>query len=136
MTDDQKKLEEDAWSAPNWKTAAAQHRTEYPVTPPAPITQRGRGPCDICGHGPPCPTPVFCGVSRAGDARRKRESADSLNGPRNRPTPQVTIEAIMLDVRERGIAALKEPATAERLGRCDAAAKAEIERRVAKLRKD
>jgi hypothetical protein len=38
-------------------------------------------------------------------------------------------------VRERGLAALKESATAERLERCDAAARAEIERRIADLRK-
>jgi len=42
----------------------------------------------------------------------------------------------MHTVRERGLAALKEPKTAERLERCDAAAKAEIERRIANLRKD
>jgi hypothetical protein len=52
-----------------------------------------------------------------------------------RPTPEATIEAIMHAVRERGLAALKEPATAERLSRCDASAKAEIERRIANLRK-
>ena len=55
---------------------------------------------------------------------------------KNRPTPQVTVEAVILTVRERGLAALKEPANVERLERCDAAAKAEIERRIAKLRKD
>lgn len=59
-----------------------------------------------------------------------------LNDCRNRPTPKVTIEAVMHSVRERGLAALKEPANVERLSRCDAAAKAEIEQRIAKLRKD
>jgi hypothetical protein len=59
-----------------------------------------------------------------------------INDPKNRPTPQVTVEAVILTVRERGLAALKEPANVERLERCDAAAKAEIERRIAKLRKD
>ena len=59
-----------------------------------------------------------------------------INDPKNRPTPQVTVEAVILTVRERGLAALKEPANVERLKRCDAAAKAEIERRIAKLRKD
>jgi hypothetical protein len=54
----------------------------------------------------------------------------------NRPTPKVTVEAVILTVRERGLAALKEPANIERLSRCDDAAKAEIERRIAKLRKD
>jgi hypothetical protein len=59
-----------------------------------------------------------------------------LNDFRNRPTPKATIEAVMHAVRERGLAALTEPANIERLERCDAAAKAEIERRIAKLRKD
>jgi hypothetical protein len=39
-------------------------------------------------------------------------------------------------VRERGIAALKEPAIAVRLERCDATAKTEIEQRIADLRKN
>ena len=59
-----------------------------------------------------------------------------LNDFRNRPTPKATIEAVMHAVRERGLAALKEPVTAERLERCDAAAKAEIEQLITKLRAD
>ena len=50
-----------------------------------------------------------------------------------RPTPQTTVEAVMYSVRERGLAALNEPATKERLGRCDAAAWAQINRRIEKL---
>jgi hypothetical protein len=42
----------------------------------------------------------------------------------------------MYAVRNRGLAALKELATVERLSRCHAAAMAEIERRIANLRKD
>src|SRR5262249_51889567 len=57
-----------------------------------------------------------------------------LNDPRNRPTPEATIKAVMHAVRERGLAALKEPMTAGRLERCDAEAKAEIEQRIASLR--
>jgi hypothetical protein len=53
-----------------------------------------------------------------------------LNAPKNRPTPQGTIEAIWLAVRERGLGALQEPATRERLARCDQAAVAEIDRRI------
>jgi hypothetical protein len=59
-----------------------------------------------------------------------------LNDPRNHPTPKATIEAIMHSVRERGLTALKEPVTAERFERCDAAARAEIEQRIAKLPRD
>jgi hypothetical protein len=56
-----------------------------------------------------------------------------VNDPQARPTPQVTIEAILYCVRERGVAALKEPANLERLARCDAAAKAQIDKRIGKL---
>jgi hypothetical protein len=57
-----------------------------------------------------------------------------LNAPENRPTPQVTTEAIWLAVRERGLGALQEPATLERLARCDQAALAEIDRRINRLK--
>lgn len=50
-----------------------------------------------------------------------------------RATPQATIEAIAHCVRERGVQALKEDANIERLSRCDAAAKAQVNTRVAKL---
>jgi hypothetical protein len=53
--------------------------------------------------------------------------------PENRPTLQTTIEAVMWCVRERGLGALKEPANVERLARCDAAAKAQIDSRIKKL---
>jgi hypothetical protein len=55
-----------------------------------------------------------------------------LNAPENRPTPQVTVEAIWYAVRERGLAALNEPATRARLVQCDAAALAELDRRITK----
>jgi hypothetical protein len=48
-------------------------------------------------------------------------------------TPQTTVEAIMLSVRERGLDALKEPANRERLLRCDEAAKAQINERIGRL---
>jgi hypothetical protein len=51
-------------------------------------------------------------------------------GPFGRRTPQVTIEAILHCVRERGTAALKEPANIERLRRCDPAAIAQIDARL------
>jgi hypothetical protein len=57
-----------------------------------------------------------------------------LNATENRPTPQVTVEAIWHSVRERGLDALKEPTTRERLARCDAAALAEIDRRITKYK--
>jgi hypothetical protein len=48
-------------------------------------------------------------------------------------TPQTTIEAIMYTVRVRGAPALTEPANIERLSRCNAAARTEINRRIASL---
>lgn len=52
---------------------------------------------------------------------------------RERPTPQTTVDAVVHCVRTRGVAALKEPANIERLSRCDAAARAQINQRIAKL---
>jgi hypothetical protein len=49
------------------------------------------------------------------------------------PTPQTSIEAVMYCVRERGLAALREPANRQRLRTLDDAARAEVNRRIAKL---
>jgi hypothetical protein len=51
-----------------------------------------------------------------------------------RPTPDATVDAIMYCIRERGMAALKEPANVERLSRCDDEARATIKKRIAKLK--
>jgi hypothetical protein len=59
----------------------------------------------------------------------------ALNRERHRPTPQTTIEAIMYCFRERGLAALKEPNNQERLSRCDAAARQQINQRIERLKK-
>ncbi len=48
-------------------------------------------------------------------------------------TPQTTIEAVMYCVRERGLAALREPANQQRLMTLDGTARAEVNRRIAKL---
>jgi hypothetical protein len=57
-----------------------------------------------------------------------------LNDPLSRPTPQVTIEAILSCVRERGIATLNEPKNIGHLRGCDVTALAEINQRIAKLK--
>ena len=64
-----------------------------------------------------------------------RSTSGSLEPkPRGRGrTPQATVEAILHSVRERGLKALQEPANIERLTRCDAAAKAQIDQRIDKL---
>jgi hypothetical protein len=53
----------------------------------------------------------------------------------HRPTPQSTVEAIMHCVRERGPKTLYEPMNIERLSRCDASALAQIDARIAKLKR-
>jgi hypothetical protein len=58
-----------------------------------------------------------------------------LNDPQHRPTPSTTIEAIMVTVRERGVAALKDSANIERLRGCDAGAKSQINQRISKLKR-
>jgi hypothetical protein len=57
-----------------------------------------------------------------------------INRQGNRPTPRVIIEAIWICIRERGLAALNEPDTKQRLASCDAAARAELTRRIKRLR--
>ena len=105
--------------------------------------------CETCGNNP-CVNPSFCAASRKTDreiGQRRlppgippdwgKMSLDALwvQLSQARRTPQTTIEAIMYSVRERGIAALKEPANVERLRRCDAAALAQIDARISKLSK-
>jgi hypothetical protein len=51
----------------------------------------------------------------------------------DRTTPQTTIEAILHCVRERGLAALEEPANLARLRECDDTALAQIDARLAKF---
>lgn len=50
-----------------------------------------------------------------------------------RSTPQTTIEAVMYCVRERGLAALREPANQQRLMTFDNVARVEVNKRIAKL---
>jgi hypothetical protein len=73
-------------------------------------------------------------VARDGVASAAELQADYDAALAQRPTPQATIEAILYCVRARGPAALKEPANIERLRRCDAAALAQIDARLAKLK--
>jgi len=56
-----------------------------------------------------------------------------LQDPAKHPTPQSTVEAIMYSVRARGLAALKQPETVERLSRCDINALDQINDRISKL---
>jgi hypothetical protein len=91
-------------------------------------------------------TPGVCEVCRKADARQRLQAAhlpegwDAMSVPllydqlsRRRGTPPSTIDAVVWAVLERGVAALKEPANIERLKRCGAAAKTEINKRIASL---
>jgi hypothetical protein len=62
-------------------------------------------------------------------------SIDALYRDLNKPsaTPQATVEAIMVAVRERGLAALKDAANVERFHRCDRSARAQINERITRL---
>lgn len=67
------------------------------------------------------------------EAAPQRQPAARQPERRPRPTPETVVEAIMYCVRTRGPEALDEPENQERLRRCDNAALAEIDRRMAKL---
>jgi hypothetical protein len=79
--------------------------------------------------GPRCTCESFCEQCRQADARHGHRRT----APARRPTPNVTIEAILYCVRDRGAGALREPANIARLRTCDAAAKAQINTRIAML---
>ena len=72
---------------------------------------------------------------RSSLGERNETSIDALYRDLNKPnaTPQATVEAIMVAVRERGVAALKDAANVERLGRCDQVTRAQINQRLARL---
>jgi hypothetical protein len=66
-------------------------------------------------------------------AHERIEAAWSSRPLPGLPTPAALIEAVMFSVRTRGLAALREPETLVRSGRCDAAAEQQIDARIAKL---
>jgi hypothetical protein len=86
-------------------------------------------PCNVC-ECEPCPCQSFCQLCREADSRRVGLPKNEIS--RQRPTPQITIEAIKQAVRDRGVSALDEPSTQQRLQRCDAAAIAEIDQWILK----
>jgi len=87
--------------------------------------------CQTCGRSA-CVNPDFCQLSPAIDKDQERHPAPAVSG--GRPTPQSTVEAVVHCVRERGPAALEEPDNVERLRRCDPAALAQINQRIAKIK--
>jgi hypothetical protein len=85
--------------------------------------------CDVCEEAP-CAHPSFGAHCRTADEQRRREPPPK---PKPRPTPQTSIEAVMWCIRERGIGALKEPKNVDRLNDFDAAARSQMNERIAKL---
>jgi hypothetical protein len=57
----------------------------------------------------------------------------AVNDPKERATPQSTIDAVVYALRERGIAALSESAIVKRLSLCDDQARAQIKQRAMKM---
>jgi hypothetical protein len=115
------KVAREAWEHPGWRTAAREYhqarggRVLVLETKPEQVARLRRLMSD--------------------DVSIER-GWNEVNDPRNRPTtPQMTVEAIMVCVRERGVAALQEPANQERLSGCDAAARQQINERIEKLSK-
>jgi hypothetical protein len=74
-------------------------------------------------------------VKGASEQRVQSSFGDQHSQPLSgrRDTPQTTIEAIMYTVRARGVLALTEPSNIERLTRCNATARTEINTRIARL---
>jgi hypothetical protein len=103
------------WLGPSWKRAARAYHAE----------RRGRTPVVEIE-----PKKVKLLRRLLHPSVSLEQAWNELNEPRNRPTPQVVVEAIWHAVRERGLGALEEAPTKGRLAACDNAACAEIERRI------
>jgi hypothetical protein len=107
---------ESYWEGESWKRAARAYHEERKLN--------GRQP-------DPTTTQLLRLLS---DSVSLDAAYRELNPTENRLTPQVTVEAIWHAVRERGLDALNEPATRERLARCDAAALAQIDQRITRFK--
>jgi hypothetical protein len=94
----------------------------------------GKPPTQTGGRWWPIRTmsPEVLGARQMTDPAVSLEEAKRL-ASEGRPTPKATVDAVMHSVLKRGLRALTESANLERLARCDAAAKTEIEQRIAKL---
>ena len=134
----------------DWRVLLALHTAAVPPHDPdytsAPMTV-----CPTCGAAP-CVNPSFCAACRDADRRRTRAEQSrhidtiprdwesmSVNAlwqlfNKQRPTPQVTIEALWFCICERGPAALLEPGNMERIRTLDDAARAELERRISTIK--
>ncbi len=99
-----------------WRQAFPRHRFEDLRLETAPVPYRSTF-LELCEEG-----------------ERKAEPRQVPEIRTKWPTSQVTVEAIMFTVRERGVVALNDEDNIARLRRCDAAAKAQIDRRISTLK--
>jgi hypothetical protein len=81
--------------------------------------------------------PLLCDCAREMLARWERDypPVENKRPSARPPTPQATIDAIMLCVRERGLKALNDPANQQRLRHCDADARARLDQWLADFKK-
>jgi hypothetical protein len=116
-----------------WQSAASRLGSDWEGVMRLRLSVAPLAACDVCGVAP-CINPGFCAVCR--DAYRKADEERRRNPVRQhpRPTPRVTVDAVLYSLAQRGLKALQEPATIERLSRCDKAALAQIDACVAKLK--
>jgi hypothetical protein len=127
---------EAAWNGPGWGEAAEEYRRSRSKSR---FTCRTPEEFDAwlaaerkAGRELESPETLRARRLLAEDVSFERACGE-INDTRGRPTPKSTVEAVMSAVRERGVPALKEPATLERLLECDERARAEINDRIAAL---
>jgi hypothetical protein len=113
-------LASDAWNDPGWTRAALDYH-------------EARGDRDLVVETPKQRLALLRRL--LGNNISFERASHELNDRRHRPTPQTVVEAILHAARERGIAALQEPANIERLRRCDVPALAQIDARLAKRKR-
>jgi hypothetical protein len=89
----------------------------------SPLTALRTFRCDVCERT--VSYPIILSNMPRGDSKLTRLPKDKLS--RQRPTAQMTIEAVKQGVCDRGVSALDDPHTQERLQQCDSAAIAEID---------
>jgi hypothetical protein len=115
MPEDWKKIAREAWDAPSWKTEAIKYRADHPTQPVPPREQTKR-------------------VRRLMDPNISLERVwHELNSTSGRAA-DMTVEALMFSLRERGTKALSEPDTQRRLSQCSDAQVIEIGDRLQRLK--
>jgi len=70
------------------------------------------------------------------DEAERKASRKSPPEHKPRSTPQSTIDAVLYCVRDRGLAALREPANLQRLAEFDDSARQQLDALVSKLKKE